>query len=427
MKSVRLNAAVLMTSLLAVTLPCSATLMALDGGLVLDDSRHLMWIQDGSFAAINKFGVGGIGVSGQMSWSTANNWIAGMNAANYQGFTNWRLPTSLNANGTGPCFGFSCSGSEMGHLHFNNGVSMRSSLPFTNISRLEYWSSTESATNPSMAWSFSFATSLQSENFKIATTFMALPVRTFTFNDFINDAVIVTASGSTISAKFQPNFGLTLAETAALGGYDHFNWVQTVVADPYANVNFGLSTPYVDPPPGGYYNDFLSDHLPFYWDEEGDPFNPVTCTFITDRFRSCHQSPFFDPLALDFLDQPTEPKLRSGERLEFTTSLVGIPIAGGGLDVLNTFTWSSDYTGSSGRVSRTLDPNGFETGGIGGVFDVRADIPVEDLPLDVRRLLVDLGARNVPLGTVPEPSSLGLWIAGLAWLAAAQRRRGRSP
>ena len=35
----------------------------------------------------------------------------------------------------------------------------------------------------------------------------------------------------TISTNFQPGCGLSLTAAAQLGGYDHFNWVQTVLSD----------------------------------------------------------------------------------------------------------------------------------------------------------------------------------------------------
>lgn len=68
---------------------------------------------------------------------------------------------------TGPCTGFSCTGSEMGHLFYNElggaaGSSILSSsdpdlAKFSNIQSGYYWSATEFALNTDNAWSFLFS------------------------------------------------------------------------------------------------------------------------------------------------------------------------------------------------------------------------------------------------------------------------------
>jgi len=230
----------------------------------------------------------------------------------------------------------------------------------------------------------------------------------FSFSDVIRDAVTVTPSGSTITAKFQPKFGLTLAETAALGDYDHFNWRQTVTAFPHSDdpgrlTATGIGTPFTDPPLGYLHRPAAVDALPFYWREEGDPFNPVSCLrgLGGDVFRSCNQGPFtefFDPSFLTFFDQPVNSLIELGESMDFVTELVGIRI-GGGIDVLNTFTWSSDYTGSSGRVSTFATAEQIETGGSGGIFNLRTNVPT----------------------VVPEPSTASLLVAALWGLIGIRR------
>jgi hypothetical protein len=45
-------------------------------------------------------------------------WIDAMNAANYLGHNNWRLPTSDRC-GQGTLGAVNCSGSEMGHLYYS--------------------------------------------------------------------------------------------------------------------------------------------------------------------------------------------------------------------------------------------------------------------------------------------------------------------
>ena len=87
-------------------------------------------------------------------------------------YDNWRLPSSVNQDGTGPCEPYNCTGSEMGHLYYtelgNKGYEDTSgnSQPdygltntgyFQNLQAFVYWSGTESAAsadNPRGAWGF---------------------------------------------------------------------------------------------------------------------------------------------------------------------------------------------------------------------------------------------------------------------------------
>jgi hypothetical protein len=60
-------------------------------------------------------------------------------------------------------------------------------------------------------------------------------------------------SNTAIQVTFTPNYGLSLADAAGVGGFSGFNWVQQIVVDPYplaTNNGTVLSTPYFDPPVG---------------------------------------------------------------------------------------------------------------------------------------------------------------------------------
>lgn len=108
---------------LAVSVSASAALYSrLNGQAVYDDDTsgilsigaNITWLANTNLAASNTFGVSGINADGSMSWYTAQAWIAAMNAANYLGFNDWRLPTS-----DGFCTGFNCTDNPMGHLFYN--------------------------------------------------------------------------------------------------------------------------------------------------------------------------------------------------------------------------------------------------------------------------------------------------------------------
>ena len=160
--------------------------------------------------------------------------------------------------------------------------------------------------------------------------------------------------GSKIVTKFAPknSFGqkIALDKLARELGYDHFNWVNYVERDPYGisdRQGRVLSTPYNDPPQGGYAYD-SADSLPFYWDMEA-----------CDRCKPHHHrkhSNNLKPDELVFQDFPADYRLQPGEAVEFVTSLVGVKkydVANrtAEWDVLYTFRWN--LTNPSPRRGQT--------------------------------------------------------------------------
>jgi hypothetical protein len=96
-----------------------------DGGQILyDATTNLSWITNMDLAASDTLGVSGINSDGTMTWSTAEAWTAAMNAADYLGFSDWRLPTTLEPDPTcsiqsgGVSQGTGCTGGEMGELFY---------------------------------------------------------------------------------------------------------------------------------------------------------------------------------------------------------------------------------------------------------------------------------------------------------------------
>ncbi len=127
----------------------NADLIDRGGGLIYDTDINVTWLQNANLAASNTFGVGGIQALGQMDWSTAQSWIAAMNAANYLGYSDWRLPTTPFL-GTGV---FTDQG-DMGHLYYDEllgqpapfpagpAIPLTDTSPFTNVqqySACNYW------------------------------------------------------------------------------------------------------------------------------------------------------------------------------------------------------------------------------------------------------------------------------------------------
>ncbi len=165
-----LLAAALGASLLSATGAHAALTLTLGGQAVYDTDLNVTWLANANLAASNTFGVSGISSYGSMTWNTAQSWIGAMNTANYLGYNDWRLPVTVQPDATcsdqwgSAFFGYNCTGSEMGHLFYNElgGVASSSILTtnntnldlFQNVLSHYYWSGTEYAPDNSRAWSF---------------------------------------------------------------------------------------------------------------------------------------------------------------------------------------------------------------------------------------------------------------------------------
>ena len=192
---------------------CATLFSRLGGQAVYDSDLDITWIANANLAITNQFGLSlsgavnddtpnTIGSTGRMTWNNAQAWIAGMNAANYLGFNDWRLPTTSSidpsCSNQDTDFGYSdgdnCTGSEMGHLFYNElGGSAGQSIAtsgdpdlalFSNIqtslpANNPYWSSEATFYNqpiPTSAWDFFFIAGSQGLGSKTNNIF-AWPVR----------------------------------------------------------------------------------------------------------------------------------------------------------------------------------------------------------------------------------------------------------
>ncbi len=150
----------------ALTGVLPATPGGTDWQAVYDDDLDVTWIADAGLSMSMSFGIGDIitGV-GTMDWFTANDWIQRMNAANYLGFNDWRLPVTVqpdpDCSGTlylGDGVGMGCTASEMGHLRNIEGITDAMPGPFSNVQRRTYWSGTSLASDNRDAWTHAFGT-----------------------------------------------------------------------------------------------------------------------------------------------------------------------------------------------------------------------------------------------------------------------------
>jgi hypothetical protein len=174
----------------------AALVSRLNGAAVYDTDLNITWIADTNLAASNNFGVtSGIiltgSAAGQMNWNAAQAWLAGMNAANYLGYDDWRLPVTLYPDATCSApgsLGQNCTGSDLGHLFYlelggtSNTSIFASSDPdlnkFQNLKAANYWSTDITYTAPDTdAFVFQFANGGQGGLAKTSTEY-AWAVRT---------------------------------------------------------------------------------------------------------------------------------------------------------------------------------------------------------------------------------------------------------
>jgi Protein of unknown function (DUF1566) len=183
----RESALVLCTSLfLGLPLAAHASLVDRGGGLIYDTDLNLTWLSNANLAQASAYDDGTNTTDGRMSWASATNWAASLNIG---GVSGWRLPatlepdpacTNLDGSPSGDNRGFTCTGSEMGHLFYGelggtvNHTIFDSLDPdlalFSNIQG-QYWSGTTEAGFPDYAWDFVFTAGNQSDAFK-TTNFM---------------------------------------------------------------------------------------------------------------------------------------------------------------------------------------------------------------------------------------------------------------
>ncbi len=149
----------IMTTVFGLSLQGHATLVnrgtdTLGNSLIYDDDRNITWYDYSNYG----------------SWIQQVNWASGL-TVDFGGalYGDWRLPTSLNQDGTGPCLGYNCTGSEMGRLYYTELGNLADGPltnigPFTKLQADYYWSGDQSpfvGSPPDPAWAFAFQSGKQ--------------------------------------------------------------------------------------------------------------------------------------------------------------------------------------------------------------------------------------------------------------------------
>lgn len=145
MKKLTLIAVTLMV--LGLTTLGSATLINNGAGLIYDSDLNITWYDAPHVAS---------------TWGEQMSWAVGLNIGNVTG---WRLPSALNRDSTGPCSGYNCTDSEMGHLYYielgnvsfgEPGWGGLKSGPFSNLQGYSLYSGTDTNVGPNDVWTFHF-------------------------------------------------------------------------------------------------------------------------------------------------------------------------------------------------------------------------------------------------------------------------------
>jgi len=142
--------------------------------LIYDTDIDITWLGDANFGAGSPFDSGVSNTDGLMSWQSAMDWAASLTVG---GQTAWRLPATAQPDST--CgiqsglpsfppggFGLGCTGSEMGHLFNDEGITSTTPGPFTNVQDGGYWSETEFIPETAGAFIFLFNSGYQDAELK---------------------------------------------------------------------------------------------------------------------------------------------------------------------------------------------------------------------------------------------------------------------
>ena len=175
-----LKSLVVAAAMLTLTGAAQAALVNRGGGMIYDTTRNITWLADMNYAQTSGHTGVGVNANGRMTWDAAVAWANGLV---YGGYDNWRLPTlnpsdtscsgNFNPGGGFPLQyrGFNCTGGELSGLFVTDlgnkaGESVLNQAGdtaeqianlalFSNVQSLVYWSGTEYAPNPNLAWLFS--------------------------------------------------------------------------------------------------------------------------------------------------------------------------------------------------------------------------------------------------------------------------------
>jgi hypothetical protein len=130
----------ILLAVLGFSTPINAALQNNGNGLIYDTDLNITWYD---YLAEGR------------PWQQAKDWAEDLSiTVNGTTYTDWRLPSALNQNGSGPNDGYYVTGSEMGHLFYTelgnigyydvnwqgqSGYGLVNSGPFAHLTNFAYW------------------------------------------------------------------------------------------------------------------------------------------------------------------------------------------------------------------------------------------------------------------------------------------------
>ncbi len=240
----------------------------------------------------------------------------------------------------------------------------------------------------------------------VALAGLIIPVRDSNGNQVGYIDVDESPDGNGVQGWFQSTTGNppSVAAAAAACGEDHFNWFQVVLSDnkpPWDADGDPCSPPYIDPPLGGYENQW-GDNQPWYWDEGPIPPDPkvpvVPGMRLGDHYDDSDGNGTMDQLRFEDF-----PGGVPGTEVSFATWLVSLNADGSVHSFHGGFSWDWDEaTGGGGGGGRGLWPGS-------GIADL-------DLTHPAIELSPGLGWQFYnQFFAVPEPGGFVLAGLALAW------------
>ncbi|MBC8555429.1 MAG: DUF1566 domain-containing protein [Candidatus Brocadiales bacterium] len=166
-------------SLLLFNSIANATLINRGNGMIYDSGQDITWLADANYAMTSGYDLDGV-----MTWGEANAWASQLI---YEGFTDWRLPTTpfidiSCSDTTGNAKGYNCTLPEMASLFYSelggaalNSISTLHNSKFDLFSNIQvnpvatiYWYGTQAPPpdNIDKAWFFFFSTGDQDYSYK---------------------------------------------------------------------------------------------------------------------------------------------------------------------------------------------------------------------------------------------------------------------
>jgi hypothetical protein len=166
-------------ALVVSALSAQATLVDRGGGMIYDTELNITWLQDWNYAKTSGYTGVGVFADGTMTWDAAVKWADDLV---YGGFSDWRLPTTLQADASCGTFNLYGRGkcSELGRMYYDTlgnlgecspsgscgvpGAGLKNTGPFTNLGPHWYWLGVEYVEAPeNTAWIVDMAFGAQAQ------------------------------------------------------------------------------------------------------------------------------------------------------------------------------------------------------------------------------------------------------------------------